>query len=559
MTVARTRCVCLVGVTGHVVDVEADVGSGVAGTHLIGMLDTALSEARDRVRSAVVNSRHAWPDARITISLFPASLPKRGSMFDLAIAVALLAAAGAVPRDRVAALFFLGELGLDGSIRSVRGVLPAVLAAAGAGARTVVVPAGNAAEAGLVREMTVIPASTLGDLVGWLRGDGPARPLPSPSRGTPDAGTPAAGALASATPGSAWPASGGPGSGACRSGPDGGAAGPGGPGAPGAPGSGGAGPDLSDVAGQPFARRALEICAAGGHNLWMLGPPGTGKTMLAERLPTLLPPLEHDQALEVTAIHSVAGRLPADRPLLTRPPFVAPHHTATIAAVVGGGSGAIRPGAASLAHGGVLFLDEAPEFSMNVLDALRQPLESGKVTVSRAMGEVTFPARFALVLAANPCPCAQPSRPEDPCRCSPGARRRYLSRLSGPLLDRVDVKVTLLRATRRELLADRRFAEPSRTVAERVLLARERAAKRFAGTPWRCNAEVPTGALHTDYRLPAAAMAPLLGCLDNGVLSARGLDRVLRVAWTIADLKGRDRPGVEETRAALGLWLGEER
>jgi magnesium chelatase family protein len=549
VTVARTRCVCLIGVTGHVVDVEADVGNGVAGTHLIGMLDTALSEARDRVRSAVVNSRHAWPDARITVSLFPASLPKRGSMFDLAIAVALLAAAGVVPRQRVAPLFFLGELGLDGSVRPVRGVLPAVLAAVAAGARTVVVPAGNAAEAGLVPDVTVIPVRALGDLVGWLRADDPAVP---PRCG----GVPAAGGTGSGS---------GQGSGA---GVPEGWDGPGSPGEPGGRGgagrSGGEGaaetaPDLSDVAGQPFARRALEICAAGGHNLWMLGAPGTGKTMLAERLPTLLPTLERDQALEATAIHSVAGTLPADRPMLTRPPFMAPHHTATIASVIGGGSGTIRPGAVSLAHGGVLFMDEAPEFATSVLDALRQPLESGRVTVSRSLGSVTFPARFMLVLAANPCPCAQPSRPEEPCRCSPSARRRYLARLSGPLLDRVDVKVTLVRATRRELLADRRFIEPSRTVAERVLLARERAAKRFAGRPWRRNAEVPTGALHTDYRLPAKVMSPLLGCLDNGVLSARGLDRVLRVAWTLADLKDGDRPGAAEVNAALGLWLGEER
>ncbi|MBG0812878.1 YifB family Mg chelatase-like AAA ATPase [Planomonospora sp. ID82291] len=543
MTVARTRCVCLIGVTGHVVDVEADVGSGVAGTHLIGMLDTALSEARDRVRSAVVNSRHAWPDARITVSLFPASLPKRGSMFDLAIAVALLAAAGAVPRQRVAPLFFLGELGLDGSVRPVRGVLPAVLAAVAAGARTVVVPVGNAAEAGLVPDVTVIPVRALGDLVGWLRGSGHGVPA---HRGAPASGAP--------QDGRAGP---GQGSGGAPDGPeppeDRAGAGPSGEEGPAAV------PDLGDVAGQPFARRALEICAAGGHNLWMLGAPGTGKTMLAERLPTLLPALERDQALEATAIHSVAGTLPADRPLLTRPPFMAPHHTATIASVIGGGSGTIRPGAVSLAHGGVLFMDEAPEFTMSVLDALRQPLESGRVTVSRSMGSVTFPARFMLVLAANPCPCARPSRPEEPCRCSPSARRRYLARLSGPLLDRVDVKVTLMRATRRELLADRRFVEPSRTVAERVLLARERAAKRFAGRPWRRNAEVPTGALHTDYRLPAKVMAPLLGCLDNGVLSARGLDRVLRVAWTLADLKDGGGPGAAEVNAALGLWLGEER
>ncbi|MEV7006123.1 YifB family Mg chelatase-like AAA ATPase [Streptosporangium sp. NPDC051022] len=524
MTVARTRCVALLGVTGHTVDVEADVGNGMAGMHLIGMLDTALSEARDRVRSAVVNSRYAWPDARITVSLFPASLPKRGSMFDLAIAVALLAAAGFVPAARVARPFFLGELALDGSLRPLRGVLPAVMAAAAAGAGTVVVPARNAAEAALVPGVTVIPAATLGELVSWLRSDDPVNvPMIEDLRRQDGPAEPAVTWLSS-------PAK-----------------------------DGGVVPDLADVAGQPFARRALEVCAAGGHNLWMLGPPGTGKTMLAERLPGLLPSLEPEQALEVTAIHSVAGTLPEDRPLLTRSPFVAPHHTATVAAVIGGGSGAIRPGAVSLAHRGVLFLDEAPEFPTTVLDSLRQPLESGTVTVSRAMGSVMFPARFMLVLAANQCPCARPSSPEDPCRCTPTTRRRYLARLSGPLLDRVDVKITLYRSTRRELLADRRFIEPSRVVAERVLAARERAARRLAATPWRCNAEVPAQALHTDYRPAPRAMTPLLKCLDSGELSARGLDRTLRVAWSLADLADKSMPEVTETNAALGLWLGVER
>ncbi|GGL15599.1 hypothetical protein Sme01_70520 [Sphaerisporangium melleum] len=514
MAVARTRCVALVGVSGHVIEVEADVGHGIAGVHLIGMLDTALSEARDRVRSAIINSRYPWPDARVTVSLFPASLPKRGSLFDLAIAVALIGAAGLIPKERIAPPFFLGELGLDGSVRPVRGVLPAVLAAVEAGAECVVVPHANAAEASLVPGISVVPVLTLAELVDSLRGDD----WPGLTAGQ-----------AAQEPGS--------------TGPDTSESRP---------------LDLSDVAGQAMARRALEVCAAGGHNLWMLGQPGTGKTMLAERLPTLLPPLDRDQALEVTAIHSVAGILPPGRPLLRRAPFMAPHHTATIAAIVGGGSGVIRPGAVSLAHRGVLFLDEAPEFPARVLDSLRQPLESGQVMVSRAAGTVTFPARFMLVLAANPCPCAQPSTAESPCQCTPLQRRRYLARLSGPLVDRIDVKVKLTRSTRRELLSDRQFIEPSAVVAKRVALARERALERLAGTPWRCNAEIPTAALHADYRLPASAMSPLYRCLDTGELSARGLDRVIRLAWTLADLIGKGEPSLQETNAALCLWLGTE-
>ncbi|TMR07116.1 ATP-binding protein [Nonomuraea turkmeniaca] len=508
MAVARTRSVALVGVTGRTVEVEADVGNGLAGIHLIGLPDTALSEARDRVRSAVVNSTYPWPDARIIVSLFPASLPKRGSQFDLAIAVAILGAAGVIPAERVAEPFFLGELGLDGRIRPVRGVLPSVLGAAKGGDATVIVPSANSAEAALVPDVKVVPVASLRQLVEWLRqGDeapeSQAEEYVEPPSTTTDPAI-----------------------------------------------------DLADVVGQPVARRALEVCAAGGHNLWMLGPPGTGKTMLAERLPTLLPDLELDHALEVTAIHSVAGVLPPNAPMMCRPPFVNPHHTATAAAIIGGGSTVVRPGAVSLAHRGVLFMDEAPEFPRHVLDALRQPLESGRVTVSRSAGSVTFPARFMLVLAANPCPCAQAEDQGETCKCSPTVRRRYLGRLSGPLLDRVDMKVTVVRASRRELMADRQFAESSATVAERVLVARERAAKRLAATPWRTNAEIPSSVLHSDYRPSPKAMKPMTSCLDSGTLTARGLDRAVRVSWTLADLADKDCPEEEETTAALHFWLG---
>ncbi|MFE3450702.1 YifB family Mg chelatase-like AAA ATPase [Nonomuraea sp. NPDC059194] len=569
MAVARTHSVALIGVAGRSVEVEADVGSGLAGIHLIGLPDTALSEARDRVRSAMVNSHYPWPDARITVSLFPASLPKRGSQFDLAIAIAILGAAGAVPADRIAEPFFLGELGLDGRLRSVRGILPSVLGAARSGGTTVVVPAANAAEAALVPDVTVVPITDLRQLVEWLRrGDAPPRYVPPAESGSE--GTAAAFPI-SAFRESADVPHGDSSSQGTDAAPDHGRTASGRPTIDGtiipfrhATGTASAGPlmapdhgiDLSDVVGQPLGRRALEVAAAGGHNLWMVGPPGTGKTLLAERLPTLLPDLEIDHALEVTAIHSIAGVLPPDSPMIDRPPFVNPHHTASIASVVGGGSNVVRPGAVSLAHRGALFLDEAPEFPRHVLDSLRQPLEAGRVTVSRSVGTVTFPAKFMLVLSANPCPCAQPAGAGESCRCSPAVRRRYLGRLSGPLLDRIDMKVTVARSSRRELMADRQFVETSKVVAERVKLARERATKRLADTPWRTNAEIPAAVLHAVYRPSDEAMRPMMACLDSGSLSARGLDRVVRVAWTIADLAGKDRPEADETSAALAMWLG---
>ena len=317
--------------------------------------------------------------------------------------------------------------------------------------------------------------------------------------------------------------------------------------------------DLADVVGQPAARRAAEICAAGGHHLLLLGPPGVGKTMLAERQPTVLPRLEPEAALEVTAIHSIAGTLPPGSPLLTEPPFCAPHHTATRAAIVGGGSGILRPGAASLAHHGCLFLDEAPEFSRDVLDALRQPLESGEVVLARSGLTARFPARFTLVLAANPCPCASAATVRTACTCTPLARRRYLARLSGPLLDRVDVKAEFLPVTKAELLSDRRFAEPSSVVAQRVALARQRMADRLRGTPWRLNAEIPGRELRRGYAPAPGALAPLERAMDLGEISARGVDRVIRLSWTVADLAGVPRPAIEQTSFALGLWLGLQR
>ncbi len=509
MALARAHSVALVGVEGHLIEVEADIAQGLPLTILVGLPDTALREARDRIRAAIVNSGEKWPQSKITVGLSPASLPKRGSGFDVGIAVAILAASEGLPLSAPAGIMFLAELGLDGRLRPVPGVLPAVVAAAAGGLDTVVVAAENAAEAQLVPGVRTIAAGCLADVAIWLRG-GPAPVPPTPP---PDqtAGAPKPPARHK---------------------------------------------DLAEVLGQSEARKAVEICAAGGHNLSLLGPPGAGKTMLAERLPTILPGLEPGAALEVTSIHSVAGTLQPGAGLLTEPPFCAPHHTASKAAIVGGGSGIIRPGAASLAHRGVLFLDEAPEFNRDVLDALRQPLEAGEVVIARSAMCARFPARFTLVLAANPCPCARSSSGGPGCGCSPAARRRYLGRLSGPLLDRVDVKVQLQPVTRREMLYDRNFTEASAIVAQRVAVARERMTYRLRGSPWRLNAEIPGAELRRSFAPPPGALRSLDRAMELGQVTARGADKIVRVAWSVADLAGRPRPGPDEVNVAIGLWLG---
>lgn len=505
MALGTTLAVCLVGLSGHLVEVEAHLAASVPGFTLVGLPDTALAESRDRVRAAVASTGLVLPQRKVTVNLSPAALPKSGSGYDLAIAVAMLAGAGLVRSEGLGRTVHLGELGLDGRVHPVRGVLPAVVSAAAAGVTTVVVPAANADEARLVPGIEVFGAHRLAEVVARYGADVevPSDEAQAPRRA----------------------------SGRRRPLHD---------------------VDLSDVIGQASARTALEVAAAGGHHLLMVGPPGTGKTMLAQRLPGLLPRLTEPEAIEVTSVHSVSGTFDASAGLLDRPPFEDPHHTATPAAVVGGGTGVPRPGAASRAHRGVLFMDEAPEFSPRVLQTLRQPLEHGELVIQRAAGSARYPARFQLVLAANPCPCGLAIGKGLECTCTPMARRRYLARLSGPLLDRVDLQVEVHPVTRLDTV-DQTEREGTVAVAGRVLQAREAARERLASTGWSTNSEVPGTWLRGRLGGRPALMRDLDAALDRGALSLRGADRVLRVAWTLADLGGRTSPEVDDIGQALVL------
>ncbi len=513
--VATARTVSLQGAVGHVVDVQVDLSQGLIATALVGRPDASINEARDRCRAAVGNSGFTWPvTRRVTILLSPTDLPKRGPHFDLAIAVAVLAAADKdFPLAPLADAVLVGELTLDGRVRCVPGVLPMTLAAVARGLTTLFVPEPQTAEAAMVPGVRVFGVRSLAQVVALLTG---AEEIPEAPEVDPPSGSPLL----------TW-------RGEERL----------------------EDLDLADVVGMTDARYALEVAAAGGHHLMLSGPKGSGKTTLAERIPSLLPDLDDEESLELTAVHSLSGVLPPGAARLTRPPFRAPHHSASRSGILGGGTGRVRPGEVSKAHLGVLFLDEFPLFPTDVVEALREPLEAGEISISRGEEDAVYPARAMFVFACNPCPCGEfhPYSRDHHCTCPEVKRRAYRRKISGPIADRIDITrfVEPLRDRDHPLPFER--PEPSAAVRARVTAARARQRERYTGRPWRLNVHAPGPVLRDSWPLTSAAALRLDAEVYAGRLTRRGAVRVHRLAWSVADLAGVRQPGPDELDVALRL------